>query len=131
MPLTVYDGTYSIFSAIILYTKNFDMDFSNGEDMKDQSCKITIKLAMELKLIKLEYYICKHPMSILYDIFHGINHVMMENPRMHIISHGTSFFDGEPNVDDDLEMGIIASRGFPTTVKATSHSLAMCMDYTS
>jgi hypothetical protein len=88
--------------------------------MKGRPYKIIIKLT------KLDYYISRHSMSILYDIFHRINHVMRENPRMHIISHGTSFFKGEPNVNDDLERGITAFKGFPTTVKDTSQGLAMC-----
>jgi eukaryotic translation initiation factor 2C len=85
---------------------------------------------MELKRTKLEYYLSKHLMLIPYDIFHGINHVMKENTRMNIISHGTSFFEGEPNIANDHERGITASKGFSTTVKATSQGLTMCIDST-
>jgi hypothetical protein len=119
MPLTTYNGTYCIFSVILFYIGYFDIDFLDGEDMTGWSYKITIKLVRELKLNKLDDYIRGRLMSIPYNMFHGINHVMKENLHRHLISHGTSFFEREPNVDD-LGRGITTSRGFHTIIKATS-----------
>jgi hypothetical protein len=125
MPSTAYNEMHCIFSVIPFYIGYFDMDFLDREDMTNWSYKITIKLARELKLNKLDNYISGRLMSILYDIFYGINHVMRKIPHRHTISHDTSFFEIEPNVDDYLGMGITASRWFHIVVKATSQSLAM------
>jgi eukaryotic translation initiation factor 2C len=130
MPLTVDVAARQIFSATPLPTADFVMDFSDEEDMQFRSYKVTIKLARELKLSDLDDYISGRLMSIPHDVFIGVNQVMRENPRRHMISCGARFFEREPRVNDDLGRGITASRGFCATVKATSQGLAMCVDST-
>lgn len=129
LAMTAYDGEKNIFSAVYLPEGKFKVQFGEGEDMKYRSYEFSIKLVNELKLSKLKDYLSRNLFSIPRDILQGMDVVMKENPAEHMINVGRSFHFAEPDRGDDLQNGLVASRGIQHSLKPTHQGLALCLDY--
>lgn len=106
------------------------MEVSDEVDMKGRSYKITITLVnYELKLSRLDDYVSGRLMSIPYNILRAMNLVMMENPHRQYDLCWSGFFPKAHKEEEDLGMGITASRGFQPRLHATSQGLTMCLNY--
>ncbi|CAK7336955.1 unnamed protein product [Dovyalis caffra] len=128
LAMTAYDGEKNIFSVVPLPTGTFKVEVSEAEDVKPRSYLFTIKLVNELHLRKLKDYLSGKLRSIPRDILQGMDVVMKEHPARMMISVGRSFHSFRAH-QDNLGHGIIASRGSQHGLKATSQSLALCLDY--
>ncbi|XP_021294752.1 protein argonaute 2-like [Herrania umbratica] len=129
LTMTAYDGEKNIFSAVRLPEGQFEVELSEGEDMKSRKFIVSLKLVNELKLRKLKDYLTTGNISIPRDILQGMDVVMKENPVMRMIYTGRSFHPAESCPEDDLGRGIIASRGIQHSLKPTCQGLALCLDY--
>lgn len=81
MSSTAYDGHKNIFSAVELPTGEFEVNLSDGEDLKKRfSYTFAIQLVNELKLAKLNEYLRGEILHIPCDILQVIYLVMKEHP---------------------------------------------------
>ncbi|KAL6973165.1 hypothetical protein U1Q18_027345 [Sarracenia purpurea var. burkii] len=126
---TAYDGEKNIFSAVPLPIGKFKVDFSMGEDTKGSSYDVTITEVNKLELSKLKDYMIGKVVQIPRDVLQGMDLAIKENPSMHRIAVGRSFYQAGYNKEDGLDGGIIASKGFQQSLKLTSQGPALCVDY--
>lgn len=124
---TAYDGEKNIFSAIRLPEGKFTVEFSEAEDSKPVLYTITIQLVSELKLRKLKEYLMGNVNSNPCDILQGMDLVIKQNPSRKMISVGRSFYRADRQTD--LGRAIVAAEGFQQSLKLTSQSLSLCLDY--
>ncbi|KAI6703264.1 hypothetical protein NL676_012400 [Syzygium grande] len=102
LSMTTYDGEKNIFSVIALPCGTYNVKMFSGEDSEDSSFQCTIELGMDL--------------------------VMKENPKRHMISVGQHFYPLEHQETNDLKCGVAAFRGFQHSLKPTSQGLALSLD---
>ncbi|KAL7131267.1 hypothetical protein ABFS83_13G187100 [Erythranthe nasuta] len=126
---TAYDGEKSIFSAVPLREGQFQVDISQGEDVRSGSYTFVIKLVNELKLSKLRDYLRGNLSYVPRDILQGMDLVMKENPSRKRIAVGRSFFSPDFRSRDDFRNGLAAYRGLQQSLKPTLQGLALCLDY--
>ncbi|KAK4440322.1 protein argonaute 2 [Sesamum alatum] len=124
-----YDGEKNMYSLVELPTGNFEVEISEGEEIRSGSYSITIHLANKLMLSRLNDYIRGILPHIPRDILQGMDLVMKENPSRRRISVGRSFYSSEYRTENDLSGGVAAYRGFQQSLKPTSQGLALCLDY--
>ncbi|KAF5742348.1 protein argonaute 2-like [Tripterygium wilfordii] len=129
LSMTAYDGEKSIFSAVALPTGKFKVEFSHGESMRTRSFIVTLQLANEIKLCKLNDYLSGTSTSIPRDILQPLDVVMKENPTRKMISFRGTFHSPTSYPKDSIGRGITASKGVKHRLKLSSQGLALCLDY--
>ncbi|XP_038711450.1 protein argonaute 2-like [Tripterygium wilfordii] len=127
MSFTAYDGEKNIFSAVPLPTGTFKVLV--GEEGRHGSYIVSIKLVSEVKYCRLDDYLSGIISSIPRDTLQAMELAMKDNPNRNMIPVGRSFHPVETYPEDDLQCGIIASRGIQHSLKLTSQGLASCLDY--
>ncbi|KAI6703272.1 hypothetical protein NL676_012408 [Syzygium grande] len=128
LSMTTYDGEKNIFSVIPLPCGTYNVKMFSGEDSEDSSFQCTIELVNEFNLLKLKDYLVGNLLSIPRDILQGMDLVMKENPKRHMISVGRHFYPLEHQETDDLKCGVAAFRGFQHSLKPTSQGLTLSLD---
>ncbi|KNA04356.1 hypothetical protein SOVF_200490, partial [Spinacia oleracea] len=128
LEMTAFDGEKNIFSAVELPTGTFTVELSPEEDVRCHTYKFSVTLVNELKLHKLKDYLTGNLLQLPREVLQGMDVVMKENPRRHMVSIGKSFHSIDPK-QSPLYYGLVASEGFQHSLKPTSQGLALCLDY--
>ncbi|KAJ8758758.1 hypothetical protein K2173_000479 [Erythroxylum novogranatense] len=128
---TAYDGEKSIFSAVELPTGKFTVDFTENDDRGTCRYVVVVKLVNVLELRKLKEYLSRSLFVMPREVMQGMDVVMKENATRNMISVGRTFHRYQINREDELGLGIVASRGFQHSLKPTFQGLALCLDYST
>lgn len=128
LEMTAFDGEKNVFSAVSLPVGDLKVTLSPEVDIRCREYMFKITLVSELKLHKLRDYLTGNLLQLPREVLQGMDVVMKETPRRHMVSIGKSFHPNDPN-DSPLYGGLVASRGFQHSLKPTSQGLALCLDY--
>jgi len=89
--MIAYDGEKNVFSATLLPARQFEVELSGEEDMRWRSYIFTVNLVKEPRFHKLKDYLTGDILQTPRDVLQGMDVVVKENPRGHMVSIGGSF----------------------------------------
>ena len=126
LKMTAFDGGKFFFSVVPLPTGEFTVKLSD-DDERCPSYTFTVTEAKELELHKLKDYLSGELLQLNREVLQGMDVVMKEDPRRHMLSIGKSFHPRDSR-GTDLLHGLELSEGFQHSLKPTSQGLVLCLD---